>query len=352
MPAGKLTNMGKYRAKKNYSRFRKRKAASKIQKFLRRRRTRNRIKATLKNYSTKKFNRNSSEIIYKSFTILCPDNLIINPGYAAGGLSGKGLACTDTSNSEFRQCFELGILVKSAAAANGVEIFSDELLNYLALYNQCRIVHGSVTMLKYSAGLSDGNPSTGTPPTSSIGTTGEKNWVNYLHSVIDTGGYHNVNGLLDLSVTANTNVASLSPDKYFANSNTRFQQVSWDVKKSLKTKIIAPQSKSEWAQQRVTQYTEAGPPPALPQPILTLNTNQPWVDTRFFQNCHNNQFTYATQNYQTGYSLGRLPPLSYYGNGFPTRVATTGVIPTPVQVPLFKVLLSITVAFRIPTPRN
>lgn len=352
MPAGKLTNMGKYRAKKNYSRHRRRKAATTLQKFLRRRRRRQHIKKTLTNYSTKKFNRNASEIIYKSFTILCPDDLIINPGAASGGLSGKGLACTDTSNSEFRQCFELGILIKSSTAANGVSIFSKELLNYLELYKQCRIVHGSVTMLKYSAGLSDGNPSTGTPPTASIGTTGEKNWVNYLHSVIDTGGYKQVNNLLNLTIPANTNVASLLPDEYFANSNTRFQQVSWDTKKSLKTKIIAPVAKSEWSQQRVTQYTDVGPPPILPVAELTLNTNQPWVDTKFFEACHNNSFNYATANYQTGYSLGRLPPLSYYGNGFPTRVSTDGAIPSPLQVPLFKVLLSITVAFRIPTQRN
>lgn len=352
MPAGKLMNMGKFKYKKNYSRHRRRKASSTIQKFLRSRRRRQRIKSTLKNYSTKKFNRNSSEVIYKSFTILCPDDLLINPGAAAGGLSGKGIACTDYSNSEFRQCFELGVLIKSSTAANGVAIFSKELLNYLELYKQCRIVHGSVTMLKYSAGLSDGNPATGTPPAASIGTTGDKNWVNYLHSVIDTGGYKQVNNLLKISIPANTNVASLLPDEYFANSNTRFQQVSWDTKKSLKTKIIAPVSKSEWSQQRVTQYTEAGPPPVLPAPELTLNTNQPWVDTKFFENCHYNGYTFAVENYQTGYSLGRLPPLSYYGNGFPTRVATNGAIPTPVQTPLFKVLLSITVAFRIPTQRN
>lgn len=321
-------------------------AASTIQRLVRSRRARKSLAMRRKNYSIKKFNRQSSETVYKSFTILCPDYLIINPG--TGVYANSGLACTDTTNSTYQQCFELGMLLKDPGATNGVSTFSTEMSNYLELFKQCRIVHGSASLLKWSDGDGDGTPITLAAGASSIGRQGNKNWVSYIHSVIDTGAFKAIDQLQDLAVPPSSNIASVNPNDYFANSNSRFKQLSWDSKKSIKTKVLAPTRREEWAAQYYGFFNTATPPAAVSQ----LRCNSPWVDTSWVENCIKNNYPAGHPNYKSCYALTRLPPVSFLGTNFPSRTVATAGLPVTAQTPIHKCLVSICVAFRIPTVRN
>lgn len=320
-------------------------AASAIQKAFRRRRNKRRVFNRMKSYAVKKFNRSPSEIVYKSFTIVAPNEVLLNSG--TGVYLDSGIVCTNPLNSTFAQCIEIGMLLKSPSAPNGVVAFSTELQNQLELFRQVRLVHGSCTLLRYQDSLSDGNAATPLV-LQSIGTNGTRPWITYLNSVVDTGAFKNVNNLVNLAVPPSTNLASFNQNEYLANSNSRFTQVSWDSKKSIKTKVIRPQLQSEWAQQTFGIFDNSAPPVAQFQ----LKTTQPWIDTNIVENCMKNNYLASNPNYQSIYALGRLPPISYFGQNFPNRVENVAGLPTSLQTPLFKVLLSITCAFRIPTTRN
>lgn len=324
-------------------RYNRTSAATAIQNIVRQRRARATLARKRKAYSIKRFNRQSSEMMYKSFTIVCPDYCLVTPG--TGTLADGGISCVDPVTATYTNVFELGMSLKNPSATNGVSVFSPELQSYCDLYKQVKVVHGSVTMLKYNQGTNDGNPSTGTVPTSSIGTTGTKQWVSYLHSVIDSGAFKQATSLQNLAIPPLSNLATSSPNEYLSNSNSRLHQLSWDNKKSIKTKIICPSPKEEWSQQRYPIYDNSTPP----VPGIALRTNCPWLDTSTLQGVWNNGFLPGNGNYASMYALGRLPTLSFFGNKFPTTVITSAGVPRAVQYPVHKVLLSITCAFRIPT---
>lgn len=319
-------------------------AASAIQRLVRMRRARARLGRSKKRYAIRKINRSRQEMVFKNFTIVAPDSFLVNPQTPVGGL---GHVCTDGAGN-ITECIELGMILKDATAPNGTAIFSPELQNYLELYKQCKIVHGSVSLMKYCQGLGDGQASTGTPPTSSIGIAGSKHWVSYLHSAVDTGQFRAVDQLQDLGVPAASNIASIIPNEYLCNSNARFKQLSWDAKKSVKTKVLCARPRDEWSQQYYGVFSAAVPPVAQSQ----LRCNCPWIDTKEIENVAKNLLPAAHPNYKSLYALTRLPPVSFFGTGFPLRVQTTAGIPANVSVPLFKALISITVAFRVPTLRN
>lgn len=332
-------------------RNRKKKAASVIQKAFRRRRDRQRVKSALKAKAVLSFNRSDKEMMYKSFTIVCPDYMLLNP---ASTYPNGGIACADTTSLAYTGNYELGALLKNPSAPNGVSIFSQELLNMCELYRQVRIVHGSVTLLKFSDGTGDGNSPAGvaTPPgalsASSIGITGTKDWVSYMHSIVDGGSYRNVNDQLNISIPPATNISSVNTDEYLANSNSRMAQLSWDTKKSIKLKVIGQPKNSEWAQQYFGFYNNGTPPVAQFQ----LRTNQAWLDTNILENVAKNQYAVANPNYQSAYAIMRLPQISHYGSPFPTRLRSVGGVASSVQFPVHKVLISICCAFRVPTTRN
>lgn len=318
-------------------------AATAIQRLVRMRQARQTLYKRRQRHSIRRFNRQSDEMVYKSFTIVCPDSMLITPG--PGTLAGAGISCADPVTGNYVNVFELGMTLKDPAQTNGTKVFSRELQNYCELYKQCKIVHGSVSLLKYNDGTNDGNPSTGTPPTSSIGTVGAKNWVSYIHSVVDSGAFKSAVNLQNLAIPPLSNIATTAPDEYFANSNSRFHQLAWDVKKSVKTKIICPSPKEEWSQQRYPIYDNSTPPVAG----IALRTNCPWLDTSTLTNVWNNGYLPGNPNYASIYALGRLPTLSFYGTKFPIRVVTAAGVPRAVAYPIHKVLISITCAFRIPS---
>lgn len=345
MPGKRKFHAVKQRFKMKRRRYKRRAgtAATKIQAMFRRRRDRGRFHRALKRKAVVKFNRQSGEMVYKSFTIVCPDAMLVTPG--TGTLAGSGISCVDPVTGHYSNVFELGMTIKDPSQPNGTKFFSKELAQYCGLFKQAKIVHGSVSMLRYNQGANDGNPSTGTPPTSSIGTTGSKNWICYVHSVIDSGAFKSAVELQKLSVPPLTNIASTDADVYLANSNSRFRQLSWDTKKSLKTKVICPTSKEEWAQQRYPIFDNSTPP----VPGIALRTNCPWLDTDTLLGVWNNGYAAGNGNYESIYALGRLPTLSVFGSNFPIAVVTAANLPRAVQYPIHKVLISITCAFRIPT---
>lgn len=314
-----------------------------IQRMVRNRRARRTLMLRRKAHAIHRLNRSKSEVLYKNFTIVAPDSFITN-GTTVGGL---GLVCTDGAGN-ITEVPELGLLLKDATAANGVTSISPEFTNYLELYKQCKVVHGSVTLLKYSPGLGDGQPSTGTPPTSSVGITGDKNWVSYLHTVIDTGQFRPVDQLLDLAVPAVTNIASIVPNEYFANSNSTFKQLSWDSKKSIKTKVLCARPRDEWTQQSFGVFSNAVPPAAVSQ----LFCKCPWIDTNTLEQVVKNLLPVGHPNYKSMWALTRLPTITHFGNGFPVRLKTNGGTPADLKVPIFKMIISVTAAFRVPTIRN
>lgn len=330
---------------KRRSKPRRATAARTIQTYVRRRNARRKIYQLNKSKAIRKFNRSTGEIKFKSFTIVCPDFCLTNPG--TGLQSGLGVVQSDILNGKYTECIELGFFLKSPAATGGSEIFSDELKNYCKLYKQIKIVHGSVTLLKYSTSTGDGSAATSTPPSTSIGVQGSKNYCTYLHSVIDTGQFKNVLDMVNLAVAPLQNLASQNEDEYLTNSNARLTQVSWDTKKSIKTKIIRPTKREEWSQQYQKIYDTAGT-----AVLVNLKMNQPWVDTKYVTQLTDTPLPPPTHpNYQSLYALGRLPPVSFYGDGFPVSLYTSGGIPAQRGVNLHKVLLSITCAFRVPTNR-
>lgn len=328
-------------------------AATKIQNFFRNRRARNAVHKAIVDRAVKISNRSSEEIMYKSYTIVCPDYINLNPSTK---YPSSGIACTDAPSAQFVGCYELGMCLKNPASVNGVSAFSQEMLNTLELYRECKIVSGSVSLLKYSAGMGDGqppgNPSVATPVPplaySSIGVTGPKDWVTYIHGVIDRGQFKAVDGLQNLSIPPSTNIASTNADDYFANSNSMFKQISWDTKKSVKQKIIKPLPTDPWSQQYYSLYNNNTPPTAEVQ----LRCNSPWIRTNVVEAVLKNQYAAGNLNYHSVYALTRLPPWSVYGSAMPIRVYSVGGDSANIEVPLFKVLLSITVAYRVPTSRN
>lgn len=334
------------RYKRKYSRS---SAASAIQKAFRRRRNKAKVFRSMKNYAVQKANRSPAEMVYKSFTIICPDQQLVQP-HTAGPNGSRGLNCVSTTgDNTYKSCFEIGMFLRDANATNLLVPFSPEMVNYFDLFRQARIVHGSVSMLRYSDSMGDGQPSTGTPPTSSIGTTGQKQWCNYVQSVIDNGSFRNVNDLVKLTnASPATNIASISEDEYLANSNSRLTQMAWNNYKSFKQKIINPDKRSEWANQTFGIFNNATPPVAQYQ----LRTNAPWLDTNVLKNVASNGYASLNPNYQSVYALTRLPPLSVFGTAWPVNVETIAGVPQPSNTPIHKVLLSLCVAFRIPTTRT
>lgn len=340
---------GPYRKyRKQYTKGSKSRAATSIQALVRSRQARATLARQSKRASIKRFNRKSSEVIYKSFTVVCPDEVLINP-YTAN--PNQGLLCSDPATAEYKANFQFGMFYKNPSALGLCTMLSPEMQNMLELYKQCRVVHGSISMMRYSDGVGDGltpaGAGAGPLVNSSIGITGDKDWIGYLHSTIDTGAYKNVQDLQNLSIPPNTLIASFNPNEYLSNSNSRLHQVSWDNRKSIKTKVLLPTSKSEWAQQRVTLYDLPGT-----TPIVQLRTNGPWVDTNIVEGVAKGTYPVGHTNYQSVYSLTTLPAVTFYGTGFPSRVRSVAGTSTPVLTPIHKVLLSCTVAFRVPTLRN
>lgn len=320
-------------------------AASAIQKAFRRRRNKARVFKSIKNFAVKKVNRSPSEMKYKSFTILCPDSQFIDE--APIQYQDSGLVGADPATNQYRNCFQLGMFLRDTAEVNDTIIFSQELKNYLKLYRQARIVHGSVTMMRYCESVNDGNPSTGTPPTGSIGYTGTKEWISYVHSVIDNGSFKDANNLQALSVPPLLNLASTNENEYLSNSNARLTQMSHDSKKSFKTKILPATTQSEWAAQRYGIFNNA----AVPVQQVAYKCNAPWIDTNVLIGVADNTYLAGNENYNNVRALTMLPPLSVYGTNFPVTVSTAAALPVATSAPLHKVLLSICVAFRVPTTR-
>jgi len=334
----------KYRKLGSYHRGR---AAGVIQRAFRRRRNRRRVYNVLKRRAVLRFNRSSKEMVFKSFTIEIPDSMLITQ--PPGDLVGRGIVSAE--QRVLKECIEIGAILKDPAAPNLTEAFSQEFTNYLELYKQVRVVHGSISLMKFSPGLGDGTSATGTPPTSSVGYQGDPKWVAYAHSVIDTGAFKDVSSLQNLNIQPSANVASTVINEYFSNSNARLTQLSWDNKKSVKTKIICPTKKEEWSQQYYGIFSAAVPPVAGVQ----LRTNCPWLDTGVVEAVAKNTLPAGHPNYLSVYALMRLPPYTIFGNTFPQRVRYDGGAAPPVVplvTPLFKGVISITCAFRVPTLRN
>jgi len=324
---------------------RRKKAASIIQKAFRRRRAKAKIGRAMKKFAVKKINRSTSEVLYKSYTIIAPDAMFISAPPVQ--YQGAGLTGADPLTNQYRNCFELGMFLKVPSDPNGLRIFSPELKNQLETFRQARVVHGSVTMLRFCDSNNDGNPATGTAPTSTIGFTGTKEWISYVSSVIDNGSFKDANNLQNLSISPVSNLASSNEDEYLSNSNARLTQMSHDSKKSFKTKILNATAQSEFAQQRYGIYNNATPPVQQ----LSLKCNSPWLDTKTLVAVGSNGFLAGNPNYANVYALTRLPPLSVYGQNFPVTTSTTAGNPVRTSTPLHKVLISICVAFRIPTTR-
>lgn len=342
----------KYRPRRFHRYRRKRSrftAASTIQRAFRRRRFKNKMYRAKKRYAVRKFNFQKAETVVKSFTIVCPDSIMLQPPL---NYTGSGILTTNPGNGTYSNVFRLGILLRDTSATNDVKIFSNELKNYLELYRQVQIMHGSVTMLRWNNGsVNDGNTPSGAGAgpdiNNSIGRTGSKRWIGYVHSAIDNGQKKNNNIIQNLSSTPAECLYSTIPDEYLANSNSKFQQVSWDNKKSLKYKIIAPQSKSPWSQQLYTMIDTTGTSSG------SWRANQPFLDTIDVENAANNTFVPAqSANYATVYALGLLPPLSVYGTRFPTVETSVGGVKSLYTAPIHKCLISITCRFRNPTTRN
>ena len=334
------------RYKRKYSRY---SAASAIQKAFRRRRAKRRVFKAKKNFAVKKFNFQKAETLVKSFTIVCPDSIMLQPPL---GYTGHGICTTNPGTAVYSNVFRLGILLRDSSLPNDVKIFSNELKNYLELYQQIQIMHGSVTMLRWNDGsINDGNtPSgagTGPHVNSSIGRTGSKRWIGYVHSAIDSGQRHANNIIQNLSSTPAECLFSTKPDEYLANANSKFQQVSWDNKKSLKFKIIKPPKSSGWSQQLYTMTDTTGTASG------TWRAEQPYIDTADIEKATNGTFTTAQNaNYKVCYALGLLPPLSVYGTKFPIVTTSVGGVTSLYTAPIHKALVSITCRFRNPTTRN
>lgn len=323
-------------------------AATAIQRMVRARQARARLAKRRKAYSIRRFNRKSAETVYKSFTIVCPDEMLIE-SYTSQ--PNQGIACANPATAEYKQQFQFGMFYRNPSTTGGIAILSPSLQNYLELYKQCRIVHGSVSLMRFSDGSGDGSTAqaAGTAPlaTSSIGKQGDKDYITYMWSTIDTGSFKNCNNLTDISIPPLTNLASANPDEYLENANSRMHQISWNNRKTVKTKILNPGPKTEWAQQRVTVYDTPGT-----TPVLTLRTNSPWVDTNVVEACARQNYPAGHPNYQSIHSLTSLPSLSFYGSGFPTGYKSVAGVPTETQIGIHKCLISICVAFRVPTLRN
>lgn len=342
----------KYRPRYRRRRYRRRRgAASVIQRAFRRRRVKNRMYRSKKRFAVRKFNHARAEMTTKSFTIVCPDQQLLS---VRAGLLNQGISCTDTGADEYSNCIRFGLFLRDTTQANDVAIFSDEVKNYLELYKQVRILHGSVTLLKYSNGIVDGNtPSSNpTPPgpnaNNSIGGSGNKTWVSYMHSVVDNGQFKATSDLQNLQIQPSSLIATQNPDEYFANSNAKFQQLSWDNKKSCHFKIIKPSKNSDWLSQPFGLFDNSLPPKS----VGNYFTDFPWLPTRQVENVSKNLYAATNPNYQSVFALGMLPPLSTYGTSFPGIYNSVGGLQTPVPCPIHKVLLSITLQFRTPTTRN
>lgn len=332
-----------------FVRRRRPRAASMIQRVWRRKRLKNRMFRSKKRYAVRKFNFQKSETVVKSFTIICPDSIMLQPPL---GYTGSGILTTNPGNGTYANCFRLGLLLRDISIPTGLKFFSSEFKNYLELFRQVQIIHGSVSMLRWNNGsVNDGNPpaaaGAGPDVNNSIGRVGSKRWIGYVHSAIDSGQKKNNNIIQNLSATPAECLYSTIPDEYLANSNSKFQQVSWDNKKSLKFKIIGADKKSSWANQLYTMYDTTGTGSG------TWISNQPYIDTIDVENAGNGTFLPAqSANYGTVYALGLLPPLSVYGTRFPVVETSVGGVKSLYTAPIHKCLVSITCRFRNPTTRN
>lgn len=341
---------------------RRNKSARTIQRVFRNYRARKSLGRAIKSRAISRFNYTPQANKVKTFTILCPDGLLNDPG--TGSYAGQGLWCTkgNSTQGELLNVFELGMFRK-VTTNPGIAIWSPELLNMFQLYKYAKIVSASVSCMPYRDNLS--TTVYGPAPTTITTNTFSSplNYCSYLQSVIDTGQFKNIDDLQNYATSIASNVASTNPDDYFASKSSRLHQVSYDNKKSLKTKIMQPTLSTNWSQQRFVWASAEAATPLQPIKHGTYRCTQPWLDTSILTKVANGTVNPvappAASNiqpypniYASTYALTRMPPVSFYGKGFPQRYqALANQGPTILQTPIFKCIVSITVAFKTPTIR-
>lgn len=315
-------------------------AATKIQRRWRvRRKARSMIGRSIRRSAAKKLNYKRGSIVYKTFTLTMPDYMITHPSI---DYPNQGIICSGGAGI-LNEVFELGSIFKSPNATNGVEACCSRFEKYCQLFKQTRMVRAKLTLLHYAGKQGDQAYPAQTAAGSYFGT---HQYVNQIHGIIDTGSSNRkilgTGSLTDLALAPLSNLYSSTPDTYLAIPNSSLKQISWDKHKGLKYDILKPGRLTEWNQQRV------GLVDAMSNPTGTQRLNLPWLDTRLVTGVTSGTWPAGNPNYQNVYSLMRLPPLSLYGSGFPIRVETLNGAVTTVEFPLFKALISITCAFRVP----
>lgn len=360
-------NYLKYNRKNRHyrkKRRRKQRAARTVQRVFRQYRARKSLGRAIKSRAITRFNYTPQASKVKTFTILCPDTLLNDPG--TGSYAGQGLWCVKGNSTvgELLNVFELGMFRKTIGTAPGMAIFSPELRNYLDLYKYAKIVSASVSCMPYRDNLCTTvyGPVPSTITTNTFSSP--LNYCSYLQSVIDTGQWKDIVNLQDPAEPIASNLASTNPDDYFASKSSRLHQVSYDNLKSLKTKIMPPHPSSNWAQQRYSWTEASAAAPLIPIKHGTYRCTQPWLDTTVLKGVADGTLSSVAPPpatnipeypsiYASTYALTRMPPVSFYGKGFPQRfeaVNPTG--PIILQTPIFKCIVSVTVAFKSPTIRS
>lgn len=335
---------GKRRHRRKYSNSHA-SSATKIQRRWRqRRKARSQIHRSMTRYAARKMNYRQGKILYKTFTILLPDYMITTPSV---DYPNQGIVCASNAGL-LTEVFECGPFLKDPGAVNGVSPICNRFTRYLTLYKQFRTVRAKISLLKYAGKQNDQAYPVQTAAGSYFGT---HQYVNQVYSIVDTGSSQRpiiaptgTPSLTDLTTPPATNLYSDKPDDYFAISNASFKQIAWDKHKSMKYHILKPSRLTEWSQQRLVLLNPTG------IPITNNRLSTPWIDSRLgTQVATDTVAAPANANYANMYALTRMPPLSLYGSGFPVRVETIGASLRPVEFPLFKVIMSVTVAFRVPS---
>lgn len=348
MPFRRSSRRRGHRRKFRNNRTRYDSSATKIQRRWRhRRKARSQIHRSMTRYAARKMNYRQGKILYKTFTILLPDYMISNPSV---DYPNQGIVCA-SNQGLLGEVFECGPFLKNPGAPNLVSPICNRFEKYMTLYKQFRTVRAKISLLKYSGKQNDQAYPVQTAAGSYFGT---HQYVNQVYSIIDTGSSQRpiiappgTPSLTDLTVAPATNLYSDDPDDYFAIPNASFKQVAWDKHKAMKYHILKPSKLTEWSQQRLALLNSTG--------ILISNNrlSTPWIDTTLgIQVASNTVAAPAVSNYGNMYALTRMPPLSLYGSGFPIRVETIGGSLRPVPFPLFKVIMSVTVAFRVPSENS
>lgn len=306
----------------------------------RKRKAKSIIKRSVSNYAAKKLNYKQGKIKYKTFTMTLPDYMITHPSI---DYPNQGIVCSG-ADGLLTECFELGAIFKSPNATNGTEGCCSRFEKYLQLFQQVRMVRAKITLLHYAGKQGDQAYPVQTAAGSYFGT---HQYCNQVYATVDNGQSKKkilgANSLTALNLAPATNIYSLDADTYLAIPNSSFKQISWQKEKALKYHVMKPSRLTEWNQQRL------GLVDALSNPSSTYRLNLPWIDSTIVTGVTSNTWPTGSPNYQNVYSLMRMPPLSLFGAGFPIRVETLNGAVTTVEFPLFKALISITCAFRVPT---